>query len=145
MSHVKIEIDLKEYLHEKAQECRQSEIQACLMFVAGAIFFVGGTLTNSKLSNPSWFLILPYQARFDVGAIVGLSLLISGTFLMSFGAASVMYHYHDRRWFIGELKRAYENELRKERAKEETYAKYNPRQQNNKKRNYQRQQKSTSP
>jgi hypothetical protein len=64
--------------------------------------------------------------------------------LMVFGAASVMYHYHDRRWFIGELKRAYENELRKERAKKGTHEKYYPKQQNKKGNNH-RQQKIISP
>jgi len=117
MSSVKLELNLKHYLHEKAQESRRNEIQACLMLVAGALFFVGGTLVNLKLgSDPKWFLIIPYHMSLYAGAILGLSLIISGLLLIVFGTIIWLYYHHSRRWFMEELRKTYKNELQKERS-----------------------------
>ena len=51
-----------DYLHEKAEESRHNETLAYLMFMAGAIFFVGGLLeTVVTTENPDWFLFFPIQ------------------------------------------------------------------------------------
>jgi len=110
MSHIKLELDFRAYLHEKAQESRQNEIQACLMFVAGALFFVSGILVNLNLaSNPKWFIFIPYQTEPLAGAVLGLSLIVSGLSLMVFGIVVVIRNYHERKWFMEELRKAYTN------------------------------------
>jgi len=49
-------MSFRDYLHEKAEESRHNETLAYLMFLAGAIFFVGGILeTLSLTGNPEWF------------------------------------------------------------------------------------------
>ncbi len=114
MAHIKIELDFREYLHEKAQQSRQNEIQACLMFLAGDLFFVGGILTNSILAgNIEWFLFIPYHPSLNTGPVLGLSLIISGLCLMISGTIIGLYNYQDRRGYIEELQKAYENEMRK--------------------------------
>jgi len=119
MAHIRIELDFRQYLHEKAQESRQNEIQCYLMFLAGDLFFVSGILANLKLTdNPLWFLFIPYSTDFGAGAVLGLSLLISGLFLMVFGIALGLNYCRDRRWFMEELEKAYKNELQKLNSKE---------------------------
>ena len=120
MSHVKIELDLKQYLHEKAQQSRQNEIQACLMFLAGDLFFIGGTLTNLTLTgNPEWFLFIPYHTNLNPGAVLGLSLIISGLSLMFLGVIIALHYHHDRKWYIQELQKTYENKPQKLNPNEE--------------------------
>jgi hypothetical protein len=112
MSSVKMELSLSTYLHEKAQESRQNEIQACFMFVAGAIFLIGGLLTNLKIpGDVAWFLIIPYHTDFNAGVVLGLSLVISGLFLMIFSVTIGFHYYRERKWFMEELRKAYENEI----------------------------------
>lgn len=114
MSSVKIEVDLRRYLHEKAQESRKNEVEACLMFVAGAMFFVSGVLINLKVGGvPEWFLIIPYHRELDAGPILGLSLTISGLILMFIGMIITFHHRRERKWFIMELRKVYEKELKK--------------------------------
>jgi len=114
MSSVKLELDFKRYLHEKAQESRKNQIQACLMFLAGALFFVGGIVTNLRSSSSAqWFIFIPYQASFDAKAVLGLSFTIGGIILMIFATSLMLHHQHERKWFMKELKRAYDAELQK--------------------------------
>jgi len=106
MSSIRYEINLMDYLHEKAQESRHKETQAYLMFLGGAIFYVGGILENLSLTkNPKWFLFIPYHTEPLGGAVLGLSLIVSGLSLMVFGivAGSICRHY--RRWYIEELRK----------------------------------------
>jgi len=95
-----------DYLHEKAQESRCKETHAYLMFLLGAVFHVGGTLENLHLTeNSEWFLFIPYHAKPLGGAILGLSLIISGLSLMVFGiVAGLIYRLH-RRWYIAEVRK----------------------------------------
>ncbi len=133
MSHIRIELDFRQYLHEKAQESRQNEIQSYLMFLAGDLFFVSGILTNLKLTdNPLWFLFIPYCTDFNAGAVLGLSLVIGGLFLIVFGIALGLNHHRDRRWFMEELEKAYKNELRKSNSKEKLQPMRKMRTKNNK-------------
>lgn len=107
MSHVKIELNFLQYLHEKAQESRNKEMQGCLMFLAGALFFVGGTLeTLSLTENPEWFIFIPYHTEPIPGAMLGLTLIISGLSLMVFGIVTAMRWRVNRRWYMKELRKA---------------------------------------
>lgn len=62
MPYAGYEINFIDYLHEKAQESRHNETQLCLMFLAGAIFFVGGILEIPNLGEyPERFIFIPYH------------------------------------------------------------------------------------
>ena len=114
MSHFKMEINLKKYLHEKAQESRQNEFQAWMMFVAGTLFFVGGVLTNLRLiGDPEWFLFIPYHSSLGSGAVLGLSLIISGLCLIVLGIIRMLYYRHERAFFMEESRKVYESEMQK--------------------------------
>jgi len=100
-------MSFKEYLHEKAEESRHNETLSYLMFLAGAIFFVGGIVETLTLpSVPSWFLFIPYQTEPFAGAVLGLSLVICGFSLVIFGVAAGMFCSRDRSWYMEELKKA---------------------------------------
>lgn len=106
MSHVRYEINFIDYLHEKAQESRNKETQACLMFLAGAIFFIGGILENLCLTkNAEWLIFIPYHTEPLAGAVLGLSLIVSGLCLMVFGIVAGLICRHSRRWYIEELRK----------------------------------------
>ncbi len=107
MPSIRYEINFRDYLHEKAQESRHKETQACLMFLAGAIFFVGGILETLNVGeNPEWFIFIPYHTELLVGAVLGLSLIISGLSLMVFGITTGFAYYNHRRWYMEALRKA---------------------------------------
>lgn len=100
-------MSFKDYLHEKAEESRHNEILAYLMFLAGAIFFVGGILeTLSLTGNPEWFLFIPYHTEPLPGAALGLALIISGFTLIVFGVAAGLNRSRTRSWYMKELRKA---------------------------------------
>ena len=100
-------MSFRDYLHEKAEESRHNETLAYLMFVAGAVFFVGGILeTLSLAGNPEWFLFIPYHTEPLAGAVLGLALIISGFTLVIFGIASGLSRSRDRSWYMQELRKA---------------------------------------
>mgnify|MGYP006910663535 FL=1 len=43
-------MSFRDYLHEKAEELRHNETLAYLIFLAGAIFFVGGIIETLSLT-----------------------------------------------------------------------------------------------
>ncbi|MGD8546228.1 MAG: hypothetical protein PVH12_08655 [Candidatus Bathyarchaeota archaeon] len=107
MSHVKIELNLLQYLHEKAQESRNKEMQGCLMFLAGAIFFAGGLLESLSLTeDPQWFIFIPYHASSVAGAMLGLTMTISGLLLMTFGVVIALKWRINRKSYIEKLRKA---------------------------------------
>ena len=107
MASIRYEINFRDYLHEKAQESRHKETQACLMFLAGAIFFVGGILETLNVGeNPEWFTFVPYHTEPLAGAVLGLSLIISGLSLMVFGIATGFTYYNHRRWYMEASRKA---------------------------------------
>ena len=107
MPHVRYELNFLDYLHEKAQESRHKEKQAYLMFLAGIIFYVGGILTNLNLTeNPEWFIFIPYHTEPVGGAILGLSLIMSGLCLTVFGIVAGSICRRHRRQYIEELRKA---------------------------------------
>ncbi|MDH5481808.1 MAG: hypothetical protein OEY22_02860 [Candidatus Bathyarchaeota archaeon] len=100
-------MSFRDYLHEKAEESRHNETRAYLIFLAGAIFFVGGIIeTLSLTSSPEWLLFIPYFAESHAGAVLGLVLVISGVSLMVFGIASGIRRSRDRSWYMQELGKA---------------------------------------
>jgi uncharacterized membrane protein YiaA len=100
-------MSFRDYLHEKAEESRHNETLAYLMFLAGAVFFIGGMLESLSLSqNTSWFLFIPYAAEVTAGSFLGLTLMISGASLIIFGIAAGMNYSHDRGWYMQELCKA---------------------------------------
>lgn len=100
-------MSFRDYLHEKAEESRHNEMISYLMFIAGAIFFVGSTLeTLSLAAEPEWFLFIPYHIEPHAGAVLGLSLIISGLCLIVFGLAAGINYSRDRSWYMQELRKA---------------------------------------
>jgi hypothetical protein len=101
------DMSFRDYLHEKAEESRHNETLAYLMFLAGAIFFVGGILeTLSLTGNPEWFLFIPYHTEPLAGAVLGLTLVISGSTLIVFGIAAGLSRSRARNWYMKELRKA---------------------------------------
>lgn len=66
------------------------------MFLAGAIFFVGDILENLSLTEyPEWFIFILYHIEPLAGAVLGLTLVISGFTLIVFGiTAGINYSRH---------------------------------------------------
>lgn len=97
-------MSLRDYLHEKAEESRHNEMFAYLMFIAGAIFFVGGILeTVTTASSPNWFLFLPYSFSTGLNGMLGLALTSCGVALLIYGVVMGLFYAHDRSWYMKEL------------------------------------------
>ena len=100
-------MSFREYLHEKAEESRHNETCAYLMFLAGTMFFVGGILeTLSVGEDPRWFIFIPYYTEPFAGAILGLTLIISGLSLIVFGIVAGLTYSRDRGWYMEEMRKA---------------------------------------
>jgi VIT1/CCC1 family predicted Fe2+/Mn2+ transporter len=100
-------MSFRDYLHEKAEESRHNETLAYLMFVAGAIFFVGGILTTlSLVGQPAWFFIIPYDTAPTSGTFLALTLVFSGFSLIVFGIGAGFNCSRDRGWYMQELAKA---------------------------------------
>jgi len=102
-------MSFREYLHEKAEESRHNETCAYLMFLAGTMLFVGGILETLNLNvgkDPHWFVFIPYYTEPFAGAILGLTLMISGLSLIVFGIVAGLTYSRDRGWYMEELRKA---------------------------------------
>jgi len=100
-------MSFREYLHEKAEESRHNETCAYLMFLAGTMFFIGGILETLNMgANPNWFVFIPYYPEPSVGAILGLTLIVSGLSLIVFGIVAGLTYSRDRGWYMEELRKA---------------------------------------
>lgn len=100
-------MSFKDYLHEKAEESRHNETASYLMFIAGAIFFVGGILETLCLGkDPEWLVFIPYYVEPYPGAVLGLSLIMSGFCLIVFGLVVGIYYSRNRGWYMQELRKA---------------------------------------
>jgi len=99
---------IKEYFHEKAEESRHNETVAYLMFLTGAIFFVGGVLMIiSRTENPGWFIFFPYNPMPDPTSVLGLALTFSGIALLVYGVVVGIYYARKRSWYMRELSNAH--------------------------------------
>lgn len=104
-----------DYLHERAEESRHNEILAYLMFMAGAIFFVGGLLeTVITIENPDWFLFFPYKITPHAYSLLGLSMVLSGFTLLVLGIILGVHYALDRAVYMNQLKEAYADKVSKE-------------------------------
>ena len=100
-------MSFREYLREKIEETRHNEVLAYFMFLAGAIFFVGGILETLILSREtSWFIFIPYHTALSAGAILGSTLIISGVCLISLGIVANIKYAKNRGWYSNELRKA---------------------------------------
>jgi hypothetical protein len=108
-------LSIRDYLHEKAEESRHNEMFAYLMFIAGAVFFVGGVLetlaTPPSAGATSWFLFFPYNLTPEPSGILGLALTLSGITLLVYGVGMGLFYAHDRAWYIQELYKAHSVEM----------------------------------
>lgn len=102
-----------DYLHERAEESRHNETLAYLMFMAGAIFFVGGLLeTIITTENPDWFLFFPYKITPHAYSLLGLSMVLSGFTLLILGIVLGIHYALDRAGYMNQLKEVYADKLR---------------------------------
>ncbi len=100
-------MSFRDYLHEKAEESRHNETMAYLMFLAGAVFFVGGVLTTLSLpEDPNWFLIIPYYVNASAQSYLSLALLVTGIVFLVSGIALGLAFANSRGWYMEELKKA---------------------------------------
>ncbi len=100
-------MSFRDYLHEKAEESRHNETSAYMMFLAGAVFFIGGLLETLILQgNLEWFLFIPYSREATMGSYLGLTLIFSGLCLIVFGVIFGMHCSRDRSWYMIEMRRA---------------------------------------
>ena len=105
-------MSIRDYLHEKAEESRHNEMFAYLMFIAGAVFFVGGILETLATSNvPDWFLFFPYHFTPEPSGILGLALTLCGITLLIYGVGMGLFYAHDRGWYMQELFKAHSAEM----------------------------------
>jgi VIT1/CCC1 family predicted Fe2+/Mn2+ transporter len=99
---------IKEYLHEKAEESRHNETTAYLMFIAGAVFFVGGLLATIHSSdNLKWFVFLPYNLTSHPASFLGLTLTLSGISLSVYGVVVGIFYSRKRTFYMQQLCQAH--------------------------------------
>jgi len=104
-----------DYVHENVEESRHNETLAYLMFVAGAIFFVGGLLeTVITTENPDWFLFFPYKITPHAYSLLGLFMVLSGFMLLVLGIVLCIYYVLDRAFYLDQLKEVKVNKKNKE-------------------------------
>ncbi|MGQ9460813.1 MAG: hypothetical protein ACUVRA_06250 [Candidatus Bathyarchaeaceae archaeon] len=100
-----------DYLHEKVEESRHNETLAYLMFMAGAIFFVGGVIETMMIAeNLDWFFFFPYKITPHVSSLLGLSLEFSGLTLLILGMILGIHYALEKSVYMNQLKGVYVEE-----------------------------------
>ena len=114
LSHEKF-MSSMDYLHEKAEESRHNETLAYLIFIAGAVFFVGGLLeTVITIEDPDWFLFFPYKLTSHTYSLLGLAMVLSGFTLLVLGIILAIHYALDRALYMNQLKEIYAGKKSKE-------------------------------
>ena len=104
-----------DYIQEKVQESRHNETLAYLMFMAGAIFFVGGIVeTLITAENPDWLFFFPYKVTPHISGLLGLSLELSGFTLLVLGIILGIHYALEKALYVKQLKGAYVQEKNSE-------------------------------
>ncbi len=104
-----------DYIHNKIEESRHNETLAYLMFMAGAIFFVGGLLeTIVTTENPSWFLFFPYKITPHAYSLLGLFMVLCGFMLLVSGIVLCFHYASDRAFYLNQLKEVSVNKKNRE-------------------------------
>jgi len=99
------------YLHETVEESRHNETLAYLMFMAGAIFFVGGIITTMIMAEDlDWFFFFPYKITPHVSSLLGLSLEFSGFTLLVLGMILGIHYALEKAVYMNQLKGIYVQE-----------------------------------
>ena len=99
---------------EKVEESRHNETLAYLMFMEGAIFFVGGLLeTEITTENPDWFLFFPYKITPHASSLLGLFMVLSGFMLLVSGIVLCIHYELDRAFYLDPLKEVNANKKNK--------------------------------
>ena len=100
-----------DYLHERVEESRHNETLAYLMFMAGAIFFVGGIVeTLITAGNTDWFFFFPYKLTPHISSLLGLSLEFGGFTLLALGIILGIHYALEKALYMNQLKGAYVQE-----------------------------------
>jgi len=104
-----------DYLHEKVEGSRHNETLAYLMFMAGAIFFVGGIVeTLITARNPDWFFFFPHKLTPHVSSLLGLSLELGGFALLVLGIILGIYYALEKALYMDQMRGAYVQEKNSE-------------------------------
>ena len=103
------------YVYRKIEESRHNETLAYLMFIAVALFFVGGILeTVITTENPDWFVFFPYKITSHAYSLLGLFMVLSGFMLLVVGIVLCIYYAFDRAFYLDQLKEVNVNKKNKE-------------------------------
>lgn len=104
-----------DYFHERVEESRHNETLSYLMFVAGAIFFVGGIVeTLLTAENPDWFFFFPYRVTPHISGLLGLSLELGGFTLLVLGIILGIHYAFEKALYMNQLKGVYVQEKNRE-------------------------------
>lgn len=105
-----VNMSLRDYLHEKAEESRHNETLGFLILAMGVIILMSGLLiTAVKVNNPDWLLFIPYKLNTDPFVLLGLSLTSIGLTLLILGIAFSTHSALQRTMYMDRLKEAQQN------------------------------------
>ena len=98
------ELSGMDYMRERIQESRQNETISYLMFIAGAVFFIGGLIeTVTSPGNANWFFFIPYKIGFQANNFLSLFMVINGFMLLVFGLCAGIYYNFYRSSYLSLL------------------------------------------